>query len=309
VNVVTGGAGFIGSHLVESLVDAGEEVRVFDNFSTGRMENLVPGAVVIDADIRDRKALESALEGADYVFHHAAQVSAPGSVEDPLTNDEINVRGTLNVLLAANEVGVKRVVLASSCAVYGDTDRLPISEDTPTLPLSPYAASKLAGEVYAGMFHRLYGLETVCLRYFNVFGPRQDPKSQYAAAIPIFITALLEGRRPTIYGDGEQTRDFVYVGDVVRANLLARDSPSAVGGVFNVSGGKRISVNELIGMLGHIAGKDPNPVHASERPGDVRHSGGDGALARRVLGFAPQVPFEEGLRRTFEWFAAQMLGS
>lgn len=310
--VVTGGAGFIGSHIAETLVESGERVRVFDNFSTGCSDNLaklINSIEVIDDDLRDYRALEKALADADYVLHQAAQVSAPQSVQDPLTTHEINVTGTLNLMMAAKSAGVRRVVIASSCAVYGDAEKIPIPETAPTAPLSPYAASKLADEQYACMFHRLYGLEVVCLRYFNVFGPRQDPTSLYAAAIPIFTDALLSDRRPIVYGDGEQTRDFVYVGDVARANLLACHSTSAPGRVFNIGGGARVSVNRLLHILGSVTKKDPHPVYSPERPGDIRHSGGDITLARSVLGFEPRVTLEEGMGLMFEWFVDRKAAS
>ena len=303
--LVTGGAGFIGSNLVEHLVRAGEKVRVIDNFSTGKRENLssIPGQFeFVEADIRDLEAIRPAFEGVEFVLHQAAVPSVPRSVEDPVTSHEANVTGTVNVLLAARDAGVKRVVIASSSSVYGNNPRLPKHEEMVPQPLSPYAASKLATEGYALAFFHVYGLETVCLRYFNVFGPRQDPKSQYAAVIPKFITAMLNGKPPTIYGDGEQTRDFTYVENVIQANLKAAHADGAAGRVFNIACGQRISINELVRILNEILGTDIEPVYDEPRPGDVKHSLADISAAREVLGYEPEVDFAEGLRRTVKWY-------
>lgn len=303
--LVTGGAGFIGSHLVEELVRRGEQVRVVDNLSTGRAENLAPwreDIEFLEGDLSDPAVAQRAVEGVDYVLHQAALPSVPRSVEDPRASHEANVTGTLNLLLAARDAGVKRVVYAGSSSAYGDTPTLPKHEAMPPAPLSPYAASKLAGEYYCRVFHKVYGLETVVLRYFNIFGPRQDPTSQYAAVIPKFITALLRGDPPTIYGDGEQSRDFTYVRNVVEANLLACTAPAAVGEVINVATGTRFTINELFARLRELCGCEVEPLYAPPRPGDVRHSQADIGKAERLLGYRPVVSFREGLKLTVDWF-------
>ncbi|MDH7601678.1 MAG: SDR family oxidoreductase [Armatimonadota bacterium] len=306
--LVTGGAGFIGSHVVELLVSQGHDVRVFDNFSTGRLENLeaVSDRVeIIRGDIRDLSALETSMQGIDYVLHLAAEVSVVKSLEEPLYVNEVNVTGTLNVLAAAKNNAVKRVVMSSSCAVYGDTGRAKQSEDTIPAPLSPYGASKIAGEYYMSVFHTVYGLETVRLRYFNVFGPRQNPASQYAAVIPKFIDRILKGQDIHIYGDGEQTRDFVYVENVARANYLACTAEGAAGRVFNIASERSISVNELAQRLLGLSGKHVRIVHDPPIVGEVRYSHSDISRARTVLGYEPWVGFEEGLERTYRYFAAE----
>lgn len=308
--LVTGGAGFIGSNVVDELVRRGAQVRVFDNFSTGRhanLESVLADIELVEGDLRDAEALRDAVRGVRYVIHLAALPSVIRSVEDPETTHEINTTGTLKLLLAARDAGVDRFVLASSSSVYGDTPELPKRESMLPQPLSPYALSKLDGEHYCRMFHSLYGLKTYALRYFNVFGPRQDPASYYAAVIPLFIEALQQGRAPTIYGDGGQTRDFTYVSDIVAANLLCCTTApeAAAGGVFNVAWGNRISILELAQRLASIMGRDAAPVHQPARPGDVRDSQADAALARERLGWAPAVPFEEGLSRTVSWFTAK----
>ncbi len=305
--LVTGGAGFIGGHIVELLVSEDHDVVVFDDFSTGREENLAAvreRVHVIPGDIRDLRALRGAMAGVEHVIHHAAEISVVKSLEDPGFVHEVNVTGTLNVLIAAKEEGARRVVLASSSAVYGDTGRTPQSETLCPDPLSPYGASKMAGEHYASVFHHLHGLETVRLRYFNVFGPRQNPKSQYAAVIPKFIDRILRGQELHIYGDGEQTRDFVYVGNVARANLLACLAPGAPGQVFNIAGGQAISVNELAERLKKLAGREVEVVHDEPIVGEIRYSLSDISRAREVLGFEPEVGFDEGLQRTFGYFAS-----
>ncbi|MBN1268171.1 MAG: SDR family oxidoreductase [Kiritimatiellae bacterium] len=304
--LVTGGAGFIGSNLSRALTEAGLSVRVLDNFSTGRRENLADlGADVdlVEGDIRDADAVAQAVRGVRYVFHLAALPSVIRSVGDPAATNDVNITGTLNALLAARDANVERFVFSSSSSVYGDTPTLPKQEDMTPMPLSPYAVSKLAGEHYSRIFHKLYGLKTFALRYFNVFGPRQDPASQYAAVIPLFIDALREGRAPTIYGDGEQTRDFTFVDDVVHGNLCcctARDE--AAGQVYNIAAGGRTSVNDLAAALARLMGKDVAPVHADPRPGDVRDSQAAHERAARLLGWSARVSFEEGLRQTVEWF-------
>lgn len=306
--VVTGGAGFIGGHITELLVAEGHQVTVFDDFSTGSADNLAAVADRIDivrGDIRDIDALNQVMRGADYVIHQAADISAKRSVEDPVFTNSVNVDGTLNVLISARDAGVRRLVFASSCAVYGDTGRRPQREDFVPQPLSPYGASKMAGEHYVAVFNQIYGLETVRLRYFNVFGPRQNPDSQYAAVIPKFITRTLRGEQLHVYGDGEQTRDFVYVENVAQANYLACFADSAPGEVFNIASEQTITINELVEALGRIAGKKPDVVYDPPVIGDIRFSASDISRARSLLGFSPTVTPWEGLERTFAYFAAK----
>ena len=303
--LVTGGAGFIGSHIVEELARRGERVRVLDNFSTGRRANLQSEIEVIEGDIRDRETARRAMAGVDYVLHQAAVASVQSSVADPPTTNEVNVTGTLNVLIAAREAGVKRMVYASSAAVYGNHPALPKREDMPTETLSPYAASKLAGEAYCRAFCEVYGLPTVALRYFNVFGPRQDPNSQYAAVIPKFITRMSQGKRPVIHGDGLQSRDFIYVANVAQANLLACQAQAAVGQVCNVASGKQINLLDLVGTLNQVMGIDLQPDFDAPAPGDVKHSVADVSRLRELTGWEEQVSFAEGLRRTVEWYAGK----
>ena len=303
--LVTGGAGFIGSHISERLARSGHRVRVLDDFSSGKEENLqsMGGEVeLFRGDIRDMEILKRAVEGADVVFHEAALGSVPRSVADPLTTHEVNITGTLNVLVAARDAGVRRVVYASSSSVYGETPVLPKSEGMQPQPLSPYALSKLAGECYISVFHHVYGLEAVSLRYFNIFGPRQDPESQYAAVIPKFVTALLDGNRPTVYGDGFQSRDFTYVENVVEANLLAAEAPEIAGRAFNVACGGRYTLLELLGKLKEIIGTDTEPMHEAMRAGDVRDSQASIEAAQNALGYRVAVDFDEGLRRTVDWY-------
>jgi UDP-glucose 4-epimerase len=312
--LVTGGAGFIGSHIVVELVQRGDQVRVLDDFSTGKRENLQsavdlrPSAIdVIEGDVRDLETVRRAMADADYVLHQAAVASVPRSVADPLTTNEVNVTGTLNVLIAAREAqgaGMKRLVYASSSAVYGNNPVLPKREDMPAEPLSPYAVSKLAGENYCRAFHEVYGLPTVALRYFNAFGPRQDPTSQYAAVIPQFITRMLRGEPPIIHGDGLQSRDFIYVADVVQANLAACQAEAAVGQVCNVASGERVNLLELVEALNEVLGTDLRPTFDAPRPGDVRHSVADISRLRELTGWEEQVSLAEGLRRTVEWYNA-----
>jgi len=309
--LVTGGAGFIGSHIVDELTRLGQRVRVLDNLSTGRRENLEQANAhieFIEGDVRDLATVVGTMQDVDYVLHQAALASVPRSVADPLAAHQVNATGTLNVLMAARDARVERVVYASSSSVYGDSPTLPKHEEMPTNPLSPYAVSKLAGENYCQAFYRVYGLPTVALRYFNVFGPRQDPASQYAAVIPRFITTAMLGDALTIYGDGRQSRDFTYVSDVVAANLLAcRPSAApAIGQVMNVSCGQRHSLLDLVGRLEHAAGWGPLTVrHDEPRPGDVKHSQANIARARDVLRYAPLVDLEAGLEKTVEWYARQ----
>ena len=304
--LVTGGAGFIGSNLVRRLLADGQRVRVLDNFSTGQRENLADlgsSLQVVDGDLRREEDVRRAVQGARYVLHLGALGSVSRSVEDPLSTNDVNITGTLRLLLAARDAGVERVVFSSSSSVYGNTPVLPKREDMTPTPLSPYALSKLAGEQYHRIFHELFGLLTFSLRYFNVFGPRQNPRSQYAAVIPLFVDALRQNRPPVIFGDGGQTRDFTYVDDVVEANLCCcRASPGAAGGVYNVAWGNRISVKELAARIGALMGRAIEPEYRPARAGDVRDSQADAARARAALGWTPQVPFEEGLRRTVAWF-------
>jgi nucleoside-diphosphate-sugar epimerase len=304
--LVTGGGGFIGSHLAEHLLAAGYDVRTLDNFSTGRRSNLehLAGEIdIVEGDIQSYERVHNAVRGCDLVFHQAALPSVPRSIQDPLTSNGTNVIGTLNVLLAARDEGVRRVVYASSSSVYGANPTLPKREEMATEPISPYAVAKLAGEGYCRSFFEVYGLETVALRYFNVFGARQDPTSQYSAVIPLFITALLEGRAPLIHGDGEQSRDFTYVENVVNANILAATAPTDVAGHrFNVACGDRFTLNQLAAELRDLIGSDVQPDHGPARPGDVPHSQADVASARSAFGYEASVSFRDGLARTVEYY-------
>lgn len=308
--VVTGGAGFIGSNIAEALVRLGREVVVFDNFSTGKRGNLAhiaDGLTVVEGSVTSLDDCRKAVEGADYVFHEAALASVPRSVAEPLASNETNITGTLNMLIAARDAGVKRLVYAGSSSAYGNNPQMPKVEDMATAPLSPYAISKLAGEMYCQVFHDLYGLETVVLRYFNVFGPRQDPASEYAAVIPRFITRALRGESFTIYGDGGQSRDFTYVDNVVRANLLACEAPStAAGQVINAACGDSISLNELAGLIMEITGSASPIQYEEARAGDVRHSHADVSRAKTLLDYEPAVSFREGLEKVIAWYKADM---
>jgi UDP-N-acetylglucosamine/UDP-N-acetyl-alpha-D-glucosaminouronate 4-epimerase len=302
--LVTGGAGFIGSHLCEELARRGHTVRVADSLVTGKRSNLdhVPGIEFLEGDLADLPFAERAVKGVQYVLHQAAIPSVPRSVKDPITSNRANVDSTLNVLVASRDAAVERVVFAGSSSAYGDTPTLPKREDMPSHPLSPYALQKVVGEQYLQMFTRLYGLETVSIRYFNVFGPRQDPSSPYSGVISVFATALLERRSPTIYGDGEQTRDFTYVSNVVDGVLRACEAPGASGEVINVATGGRISLNDLFRAMREIVGGEVEPTYVAPRAGDVRDSQADISKAKRLLGYEPTVSFEEGLRRTVEWY-------
>ena len=304
VYVVTGGGGFIGSHIVEELLRRNETVKIIDNFSTGKRENIEAfhKAEMIETDISKSPNLGQILKGVDYVIHQAAIPSVPKSIIDPVGSHQANVNGTLQLLMAARDAGVKRVVYASSSSLYGDSPTLPKHEDMIPNPLSPYGAQKLFGEMYCQVFTKAYGLETVSLRYFNVFGPRQDATSQYSGVLALFIPAVLEGRRPTIYGDGEQSRDFTYVKNVVEANLLACKAPGVAGQVFNVACGDRITVNSMLQQINQIIGKDIAPIYGDSRPGDIKHSQADITRARNLLGYEPKISFEEGLRHTIEWY-------
>jgi nucleoside-diphosphate-sugar epimerase len=303
--LVTGGAGFIGSHLVESLLSQHQDVRVLDNFLTGKRENIADfkdGMELIEGDIRDFATCKKALAGVDIVFHQAALPSVPRSVEDPLLTNAINVDGTLNMLIASKEAGVEKFVFASSSSVYGDDPGLPKKEGHEGVPLSPYAASKIAGEKYCQVFYQNYGLDTVSLRYFNIFGPRQDPLSQYAAVIPIFISKISQGLSPTIYGDGQQSRDFTFVQNVVQANLLASRAENVSGEIFNIACGERITVNALFAMIRDLHDRDIEPVHDKPRQGDILHSFADITKGKEMLKYEPAVSFEAGLKETILWF-------
>jgi UDP-glucose 4-epimerase len=305
VALVTGGAGFIGSHLVERLVAEGWSVRVLDDFSSGREEHLERIASAIDlvrGDVRDARAVDAAMRGAEVVFHQAAIPSVPLSVAEPVRTQAVNVEGTLRVLEAARRAGTRRVVYAASCAVYGDAPELPKRETMAPHPQSPYALQKFTGEVYCRLYAELHGLETVALRYFNVYGPRQDPEGDYAAVIPKFITGCLAGDAPRIYGDGEQTRDFVMVDDVVRANLLAADAARVSGAVCNVASGRRTRLNELLDLVRAHTGAEAETRYDPSRPGDVRDSVACLDRARDLLGYVPAVDLPDGLRRTIESF-------
>jgi nucleoside-diphosphate-sugar epimerase len=303
--LVTGGAGFIGSNLCEKLLEEGFNVRVIDNLATGKEENIkdfIGPVEFIKGDIRDKSTVKKAVKGVDYVIHLAALGSVPRSVQDPETTHEVNSTGTLTVLNAAREEGVRRVVYASSSSVYGDTPALPKKEEMIPTPQSPYAVSKLSGEYYCRVFYRVYGLETVSLRYFNVYGKRQDPASQYAAVIPKFITAVLKDENPTIYGDGEQTRDFTFVDDCNQANIKACFSKNSAGGFFNVGSSRRISINELFHKIKNAAGKDIKPIYLEPRKGDVKHSLADISMAREHLSYEPQDNIDSGLIKTIKWY-------
>jgi len=303
--LVTGGAGFIGSHLAHALLERGEWVRIADDLSTGKPANLAVldgRAEVLTGDLADSAVAREAVAGIDIVLHQAAIPSVPRSVADPLTTHRANVDATVSVLVAAKDAGVRRVVYAASSSAYGDTPALPKREDMPPNPLSPYALQKLVGEQYLQMFTRLYGLDTVSIRYFNVFGPRQDPSSPYSGVIALFATRLLSGQPPVITGDGEQTRDFTYVVNIVDGVLRAAIAPDVSGRVINVATGRQISINQLAQALQRLLGSDFMPVHAEARTGDVRDSLADITLARQLLGYEPQVSFEEGLRRTVAWY-------
>jgi nucleoside-diphosphate-sugar epimerase len=303
--LVTGGAGFIGSHISEALVKRGQEVTVFDNLSTGRRENMASfesGVNFVEGDVRDEAAVARAVAGADYVIHQAALASVPRSIDNPTASQQVNTQGTLNVLIAARDAGAKRVVYASSSSVYGDSEVLPKVETMAPSPKSPYAAAKLGGEQYCVIFSEVYGLPTTSLRYFNVFGPRQDPKSQYAAVIPIFTTALIANESPTIFGDGEQSRDFTYIDNVVAANLMACEEEDPAGKVYNIACGDRFTLNELYTRLKEITGATVDPEYAQPRSGDVKHSQADIGRIQKALNFEVLVGFEDGLARTVDWY-------
>jgi len=311
--LVTGGAGFIGSNIVQELLEAGVRVRVLDNLKTGRAENLdsvrkklasyACDLEIIEGTMADIDMCKRAVEGVDYVLHQGAIPSVPRSVDIPVESNEANVNGTLNMLLASKSAGVKKFVYAASSSAYGNSPDLPKVETQRPQPRSPYAAQKVMGEYYCSIFNEIYGLPTVSLRYFNVFGPRQNPASSYAPVVPKFITCMMRGERPPVHGDGEQSRDFSYVDNVIQANLNAVFAgPEANGRVFNIACGERHSLNEMLSVLGKIMGVDPNPQYLPTRVGDVMHTQADISLARSVLGYRPMVGFEEGLRKTVEWY-------
>lgn len=303
--LVTGGAGFIGSNIVSELVRRGEKVRVIDNFCEGKKENLenvMKDIELVEGDIRDMEILCSVVKGVDYILHQAALRSVPRSVNDPVSTNEVNITGTLNVLIAAKEAKLKRVVFASSSSIYGDTERFPQSEDDVPSPISPYAASKIAGEYYCRIFSKIYDLETVSLRYFNVFGPKQDPLSEYAAVIPKFILSALDGEELEIHGDGLQSRDFTYIDNVVEANILSATTPNISGEVFNIACGNSYSIIDIKNTIEEILGKKLKYYHTPERKGDVRKTWADIRKAERLLGLKVKIDFKEGLRRTAEFF-------
>jgi len=306
--LVTGGAGFIGSNLVHRLLEQGEKVVVYDDFSTGKKQNLAhvkrhPDLTVQEKDLRDRTALKRAMRGCDFVLHHAALPSVQRSIKDPFTANEVNILGTLNVFDAAKDVGVQRVVFASSSSVYGENPSLPKVESMLTAPVSPYAVSKLAGEEYGRVYYHIHGVEIVGLRYFNVFGPRQDPSSHYAAVVPRFVMAIQKNKSPTIFGDGKQSRDFTYIENIIDANLAACVASKAPGEVINIACGSRVTIAGLANFIASIAGKEISPTFEKPRAGDIRHSLADVGKARELLGYRPRVGIEEGLRLTVEWFA------
>ncbi len=309
--LVTGGAGFIGSHTVDELLRLGHDVVVLDDLSAGKESNLPltnPRCELIRGSITEAETVRRACRGADYVFHLAARTSVPRSVKDPAETNRINAEGTVNVLLAARDAGVKRVVFSGSSSVYGETPTLPKREDMAPSPISPYGVSKLIGELYGQVFYRVYGLEFVGLRYFNVFGPRQDPGSPYSGVLSLFITCMQKGMPPTVYGDGEQSRDFTYVENVVQANLRACQTPGVAGMVFNAGTGNRYTLNYTLSVLEKFAGRPSRAKYTEARAGDIRDSQADISLARQRLGYEPRVGFEEGLRRTWEWYCASRQG-
>jgi UDP-glucose 4-epimerase len=308
--LVTGGAGFIGSNLVRALLEAGHEVRVIDNFATGNRANLTDvgdDVELVEGELRSYERAHNAVRGVEIVFHQGALPSVPRSVHDPLTTTAVNVEGTLNVLLAARDEGVRRVVFASSSSVYGNSGELPKSETSPPDPIAPYAVAKLAAERFCVSFSRVYQIETVALRYFNVFGPRQDPRSQYAAVVPRFIQEISEGRPVPIYGDGMQSRDFSYVANVVEANLLAATAEGVSGRILNIATGSPVTVNELADTIGRVIGREVEKEYLPQRPGEVRDSWADLTAARELLGYETRIGLEEGLRRTADFLLGQQL--
>ena len=306
--LITGGAGFIGSNIAKRLVRDGESVRVIDNFSTGEKNNIdeIKDKIdIIEGDIRDTESVLKAVKDVDFIIHQAALPSVPRSIKDPITANDVNVTGTLNLLNATKNSKIKRFVYASSSSVYGDTPILPKREDMPPNPQSPYAVTKLTGEYYCSVFYKVYGLPTVSLRYFNVFGPFQDPESQYAAVIPKFINAVLHHNSPVVYGDGEQSRDFTFIDNVVDANILSCRNDKSSGKVFNIACGNRYTLNRLLTEVSYLTGNKANPQFVEPRAGDIRHSQADISSARELIGYRPKVDFREGLKRTVEWYKGQ----
>jgi nucleoside-diphosphate-sugar epimerase len=306
LSLITGGAGFIGSNMVRFLLDKGQKVRVLDNFETGKRENLTEIAErieLIEGDIRDKAKVQQAVKGADVVYHLAALGSVPRSMKDPVTTHEVNVSGTFNVLLAARDAKVRRIVFASSSSVYGQSEVLPQHEELPLAPISPYGASKAIGEIYFRAFYETYGFQSVCLRYYNVFGPRQDPTSQYAAAIPLFVSALLRDKSPTIFDDGEQSRGFTYINNVMQANWLAANAKEAHGEAVNISTANAVTVNTVVNTIRKLLGKEKiKPVYAPPRTGDIKQSLADVKRAKELIGYVPFVSFEEGIAMAIDWY-------
>ncbi len=305
LHLVTGGAGFIGSNMARFLLEKGIEVRILDNLETGKKENLTEiekDIEFIEGDIRNIEAVNKAVKGAEVVYHLAALGSVPRSIKDPQTSHDVNVTGTFNVLLASRDAEVKRLVFASSSSVYGQSEVLPQTEDLPMDPISPYAATKATGELYCRVFYNTYGLKTQCLRYYNVFGPRQDPTSQYAAAVPLFVSALMQDRPPTIFDDGEQSRGFTYIENVTNANFLAATAPKAEGRAMNISTKNAVTVNTVVNKIKELLGKDIKPEYAPPRPGDIKHSLADVTRAKELIGYEPKVSFEEGITRAIDWY-------
>ena len=303
--LVTGGAGFIGSNLVERLVQLGKDVRVVDNFVTGKRENisaLLGKIELVEGDLADPAVCAKACRGVQFIFHEAALPSVPKSVANPALSHRCNLEATLALLIAARDAGVKRLIYAASSSAYGESPTLPKVESMPASPLSPYAVQKLAAEQYCSVFSRCYGLETISLRYFNVFGARQDPTSDYAAAIPAFVSCILRGEPPKVYGDGEQTRDFTYIDNVIEANLLAASAAKTTGEVVNIACGEHLSVNQIIDRINHLLGKRVRPEYLPPRAGDIKHSWADISLAQRLLGYRPVVGFEKGLQQAIDWY-------
>lgn len=303
--LITGGAGFIGSNIAKRLVAEGESVRIIDNFSTGKKRNIDDirdKSELIDGDIRDAETVLMAVRDIDFIIHHAALPSVPRSIKDPIESNSVNITGTLNLLHAAKKRGIKRFIYASSSSVYGDTSVLPKREDMSPNPQSPYAVTKLTGEYYCNVFYKVFSIPTVSLRYFNVFGPHQDPESQYAAVIPRFIIAILNQKNPVVYGDGEQSRDFTFVDNIVEANFLSCKNDGVSGKIFNIACGERFTINRLLKELYSLTGKEGNPVYTDPRSGDIRHSQADIRSAKEIIGYEPKVDFKEGLKKTVEWF-------
>jgi UDP-glucose 4-epimerase len=306
LSLITGGAGFIGSNMVRFLLDRGQKVRVLDNFETGKRQNLTEVTAhieLIEGDIRNMDTVQRAVRGAEVVYHLAALGSVPRSVKDPVTSHDVNVNGTFNMLLAARDAKVRRFIFASSSSVYGQSKVLPQHEGLPLVPISPYGATKVAGEIYCKTFYETYGLQTISLRYYNVFGPRQDPTSQYAAAIPLFVSALLRDKAPTIFDDGEQSRGFTYIDNVMQANWLAANAKETHGEAFNISTKDAVTVNTVVNVIRKLMGKENiKPVYAPPRPGDIKHSLADVTLAKKVIGYEPFISFEEGITKAIDWY-------